>query len=53
MNLEVMVVFGILVEWVFEFDDWVGGCYFMWGLIGFLIMLVIGLNDFNDFLCGV
>ncbi len=44
--------FGVPVDRVFGFEDWVGGRYSVWGPIGLSLMLAIGPDDFMDFLRG-
>ncbi len=44
--------FGIPQARVFDFADWVGGRYSMWGPIGLSIMLAIGPERFDEFLRG-
>jgi glucose-6-phosphate isomerase len=44
--------YGIALERVFGFEDWVGGRYSMWGPIGLSLMIAIGPEVFDDFLAG-
>ncbi|MBV0912034.1 glucose-6-phosphate isomerase [Anianabacter salinae] len=44
--------FGIDEARVFDFEDWVGGRYSMWGPIGLSLMIAIGPDDFRDVLRG-
>ena len=44
--------FGIKKENVFEFSDWVGGRFSLWGPIGLAIVLAIGSKNFLSFLEG-
>lgn len=44
--------FGISSQYMFEFWDWVGGRYSMWGAIGLSVMLGIGVENFEQMLCG-
>jgi glucose-6-phosphate isomerase len=44
--------FGILVENMFEFWDWVGGRYSLWSAIGLPIALAIGMDGFEELLGG-
>lgn len=44
--------FGINSDYVFGFEDWVGGRYSLWGPIGLSIMLAIGGDYFDEFLAG-
>lgn len=54
VNLECVVkVFVIVVDCVLLMWDWVGGCYLLWLVVGFLIVLVIGFECFEQLLEGV
>ena len=44
--------YGIDVERVFGFEDWVGGRYSVWGPIGLALMIAVGPEAFDDFLAG-
>ena len=44
--------YGIDPEWVFGFEDWVGGRYSLWGPIGLAVMLAVGPEAFDAFLAG-
>ena len=44
--------FGIPEERVFDFADWVGGRYSVWGPIGLSLMIAIGEKNFDEFLQG-
>jgi glucose-6-phosphate isomerase len=44
--------YGIDLERVFGFEDWVGGRYSMWGPIGLALMIAVGPEAFDDFLAG-
>lgn len=44
--------FGVHPDYVFGFEDWVGGRYSVWGPIGLSLMLAIGPKDFREFLAG-
>ena len=44
--------FGIDVNNMFEFWDWVGGRYSLWSAIGLSIMLMIGPDAFEELLAG-
>jgi glucose-6-phosphate isomerase len=44
--------FGILEELIFEFDDWVGGRFSVWGPIGMPVMIAVGSSTFKKFLEG-
>lgn len=50
--LEKTSAFGIAPERVFEFEDWVGGRYSVWGPIGLPLMIAIGPERFTEFLEG-
>lgn len=44
--------FGIDVQNMFEFWDWVGGRYSLWSAIGLSIALAIGMDNFEELLLG-
>lgn len=44
--------FGIPDEQIFSIWDWVGGRYSVWSAIGLPIALMIGMEQFNEFLDG-
>lgn len=44
--------FGIALENMFPFWDWVGGRYSVWSAIGLSLMLAIGPDHFGEFLAG-
>lgn len=44
--------FGIPKERVFDFGDFVGGRYSIWGPIGLSLMMAIGPDRFDEFLAG-
>lgn len=44
--------FGIDVENMFEFWDWVGGRYSLWSAIGLSIAVAVGMDNFEDLLTG-
>jgi glucose-6-phosphate isomerase len=44
--------FGIAVENMFGFWDWVGGRYSLWSAIGLSIALTVGYNNFEELLKG-
>ncbi|MBX3530942.1 MAG: glucose-6-phosphate isomerase [Rhizobiaceae bacterium] len=50
--LDKVAAFGIPVDRVFGFWDWVGGRYSLWGAIGLPIMLAVGPEAFGRFLDG-
>lgn len=51
-NKDAVSAFGIDVENMFEFWDWVGGRYSLWSAIGMSIACTIGYNKFEDLLAG-
>lgn len=51
-NTEAVQDFGIDIENMFEFWDWVGGRYSLTSAIGLSIMIGIGYNNFMDLLQG-
>lgn len=51
-NKKLAETFGINKHNIFEFWDWVGGRYSMWGAIGLTISLGIGFENFVLFLQG-
>jgi glucose-6-phosphate isomerase len=51
-NAESVSDFGIDVENMFEFWDWVGGRYSIWSAIGLSIALTIGYDNFEGLLEG-
>lgn len=51
-NAEQVKAFGIDVDNMFEFWDWVGGRYSVWSAIGLPIALSIGMDNFEEFLSG-
>ena len=44
--------FGIDPDNMFEFWDWVGGRYSLWSAIGLSIACTIGMDRFEELLCG-
>lgn len=44
--------FGIRAENIFAIWDWVGGRYSIWSAIGLPLMLLVGIQGFNEFLSG-
>lgn len=44
--------FGIEPDWVFGFENWVGGRYSMWGPVGLAIACAVGSQSFEAFLSG-
>lgn len=53
INVKVVGEFGIDIVNMFEFWDWVGGCYFLWLVIGLLIVFFIGFDNFVELFFGV
>jgi len=51
-NEKEVVAFGIDKANMFEFWDWVGGRYSLWGAIGLSIALTIGYENFEELLKG-
>ncbi|HIP75595.1 MAG TPA: glucose-6-phosphate isomerase, partial [Psychromonas hadalis] len=51
-NAESVIEFGIDVENMFEFWDWVGGRYSIWSAIGLSIALTIGYDNYAELLEG-
>ncbi len=49
---EKVAAFGIDLENMFEFWDWVGGRYSLWSAIGLSISLSIGMDNFDELLMG-
>ncbi len=44
--------FGIVADNIFEFWDFIGGRYSVWSSVGLPIALLIGMQNFKDFLAG-
>ncbi|UVK78026.1 MAG: glucose-6-phosphate isomerase [Sodalis sp. Fse] len=51
-NGNAVVEFGIDIENMFEFWDWVGGRYSLWSAIGLSIALSLGFDNFEKLLSG-
>ncbi len=51
-NAKEVAAFGIDVENMFPFWDWVGGRYSFWSAIGLSIACVIGMDHFEELLAG-
>ncbi|KAJ3080176.1 hypothetical protein HK102_003240 [Quaeritorhiza haematococci] len=51
-NAKEVTAFGISVENMFEFWDWVGGRYSLWSAIGLSIAIYIGYDNFVQLLSG-
>jgi glucose-6-phosphate isomerase len=51
-NAEAVKAFGIDVDNMFEFWDWVGGRYSSWSAIGLTVAIAVGFERFCEFLGG-
>ena len=51
-KLDLVAKFGIKPERVFGFWDWVGGRYSIWSSIGLALTILIGPEQFDEFLHG-
>ena len=51
-NLEAALSFGIERQNIFAMWDWVGGRYSVWSAISLSVMIAIGMDHFNQLLCG-
>jgi glucose-6-phosphate isomerase len=51
-NAEAVAAFGIRIDNMFEFWDWVGGRYSLWSAIGLPIALAVGFARFEELLAG-
>ncbi|KPC53564.1 glucose-6-phosphate isomerase [Amantichitinum ursilacus] len=51
-NAKAVAEFGIDVDNMFEFWDWVGGRYSLWSAIGLPIAIYLGKHDYQDLLHG-
>lgn len=51
-NAKAVSAFGIDTANMFEFWDWVGGRYSLWGAVGLSIALYIGMDHFEELLEG-
>ncbi|KAI8825249.1 Phosphoglucose isomerase [Fimicolochytrium jonesii] len=51
-NASAVTSFGIAVENMFEFWDWVGGRYSLWSAIGLSIAIYVGYDNFVQLLSG-
>jgi glucose-6-phosphate isomerase len=51
-NAQLVTEFGIDIENMFEFWDWVGGRYSLWSAIGLSIALTVGYDNFEALLEG-
>ena len=51
-NAQAVENFGIDTDHMFEFWDWVGGRYSLWGAVGLSIALYVGMDHFEELLTG-
>ena len=51
-NAEAVAAFGMDVDRMFQFWDWVGGRYSLWSVIGLSFEILIGAENFQKFLDG-
>ncbi|MGG7054153.1 glucose-6-phosphate isomerase [Nitrosomonas sp. ANs5] len=51
-NSDAVARFGIAIDNMFEFWDWVGGRYSLWSAIGLPIALAVGMENFHALLTG-
>ena len=51
-NRDAVERFGIHLDNMFEFWDWVGGRYSLWSAIGLPIALMVGMERFRELLAG-
>ena len=51
-NTEAPKKFGISPDNILSIPDWVGGRFSLWGSVGLVISIVIGSENFKDFLNG-
>ncbi|MEZ5383370.1 MAG: glucose-6-phosphate isomerase [Microthrixaceae bacterium] len=51
-NAEAVAEFGIDVDNMFRFWDWVGGRYSVWSAVGLSLMLAVGEDHFQELLAG-
>lgn len=51
-NSEKVSNFGIDLDYMFPFWDWVGGRYSIWSAIGLAAALILGMDRFEEFLEG-
>lgn len=51
-HAEKVEAFGIHLDNMFEFWDWVGGRYSLWSAIGLSIVLMLGMDEFENLLAG-
>ena len=51
-NTEAPKKFGVSLDNILSIPDWVGGRFSLWGSVGLIISIVIGSENFKDFLKG-
>jgi glucose-6-phosphate isomerase len=51
-NIALATAFGVRQEFIFGFEDWVGGRYSVWSSIGLSLACAIGFDRFLEFLNG-
>jgi glucose-6-phosphate isomerase len=51
-NIKLATQFGIRKDYIFGFEDWVGGRYSVWSSIGLSLACYIGFEQFRQFLAG-
>ena len=51
-NAEEVSGFGVAIENMFPFWDWVGGRYSVWSAVGLSVSLAVGFDHFSEFLAG-
>lgn len=51
-NMQQAAAFGIALDNIFTFWDWVGGRYSVWSAVGLPIELMLGTLQFQEFLAG-
>jgi len=49
---DVAQAFGVPVDQIFGFRDWVGGRYSVWSAVGLSCVIALGAEAFEDFLAG-
>lgn len=51
-NKDAVVKFGISTDNMFEIWDWVGGRYSVWSSVSLIVTIMIGMDNFEEFLSG-
>ncbi len=51
-NREGAEKFGVAIDQIFDFWDWVGGRYSVWSAVGLSLQIAFGPDAFDDFLAG-